>query len=481
MLFNSFQFLIFFLIVTAVYFAVRHRARWPFLLFASCYFYIAFIPKFILVLFFLILVDYCAGLWIEALPAGGRARKAALVISLFANIAILGVFKYFNFMNANFDALFNFFGLAYRIPNLNIILPIGLSFHTFQSMAYTIEVYRGNQKAERNIGIYALYVLFYPQMVAGPIERPQNLIHQFREVKTFEYGRVADGIKLMTWGLFKKAVIADRLAVFVNAVYAHPTDYTGWPLLLATYLFAFQIYCDFSGYSDIAIGAARVMGFKLMQNFNRPYLSQSIAEFWTRWHISLSTWFKDYLYVPLGGNRVAKGRWYLNLTIVFLVSGLWHGANWTFVIWGALHGFYLIFSLITKGAREKLSVSIGLTRVPFFYKTVRILVTFHLVTFSWIFFRAQTFGDAWWVVRNIFNFEPTITADRAMFVPFHLAGAVFSLVVLETVHWLQANRHVRERFFGRPAWFRWTAYSCLVLVILSFGEFTSQDFIYFQF
>src|SRR5678815_1064118 len=227
-------------------------------------------------------------------------------------------------------------GISNPVPFLKIILPIGLSFHTFQAMSYTIEVYRGNQKAERNFGIYALYVMFYPQLVAGPIERPQNLLHQFYENHKFDYERVVNGLKLILWGFFKKLVIADRLALYVGAVYNNPTHHTGLSFIMATIFFAFQIYCDFSGYSDIAIGAAKVMGFKLMTNFNRPYFARSISEFWKRWHISLSTWFKDYLYISLGGNRVSVPRWYFNLFIVFLVSGLWHGANWTYIIWGCL-------------------------------------------------------------------------------------------------------------------------------------------------
>ena len=297
MSFSSIHFLLFFPIVTALYFATPYRFRWLLLLFASCYFYMAFVPVYILILGFTIVVDYFAGILIE--NAQGRRRKWLLIVSLVSNIGVLFIFKYFNFFNTNLKALAEAIHWNYSLESLSIALPIGLSFHTFQAMSYTIEVYRGNQKAERRFGIYALYVMFYPQLVAGPIERPQNLLPQFYEKHDFDYQRVTDGLKLMAWGFFKKIVIADRLAVAVNLVYNAPYKYTGLPLIIATYFFAFQIYCDFSGYTDIARGAARVMGFRLMKNFNRPYFATSVADFWTRWHISLSTWFKDYLFTPL--------------------------------------------------------------------------------------------------------------------------------------------------------------------------------------
>src|SRR5262245_25802672 len=300
MLFNSLQFCVFFFVVTSLFFVLPHRWRWLLLLIASCYFYMAFIPVYILILGFTIVIDYIAGILIE--DAQGKKRKFLLIASLIANVGVLFVFKYFNFLANSFtDLATALSGQQVAHIGLRIILPIGLSFHTFQSMSYTIEVYRGNQKAERHFGIYALYVMFYPQLVAGPIERPQNLLPQFRQNHNFDYQRVTSGLRLMAWGLFKKTVVADRLALFVNKIYAEPGSFDGPVLLLATLFFAFQIYCDFSGYSEIAIGSARVMGFNLMQNFDRPYHARSISEFWRRWHISLSTWFRDYLYFPLGG------------------------------------------------------------------------------------------------------------------------------------------------------------------------------------
>ncbi len=361
MLFNSFHFLVFFILITTIYFALNHKYRWALLLISSCYFYMAFVPVYILILGFTIVIDYFAGILIER--SVGKRRKSILIISLISNIGVLVVFKYYNFIIENFSHLLGSIGLNNHLPYLSILLPIGLSFHTFQAMSYTIEIYRGKQLAERHFGIYALYVMFYPQLVAGPIERPQNILHQFFEKHDFDYIRVTDGLKLMMWGLFKKVVIADRLALFVNQVYDSPTNYQGIPLIIASVFFSFQIYCDFSGYSDLAIGAAKVMGFNLMKNFNRPYFSKTISEFWKRWHISLSTWFRDYLYIPLGGNRKAKYRWYYNLFITFLISGLWHGANWTYIIWGSLHGSYLIIGLSASIIRNRIKKMVMVQKI----------------------------------------------------------------------------------------------------------------------
>src|ERR1043165_6740014 len=343
MLFNSLHFVFFFILTTTVYFLLPHKWRWAFLLLISCYFYAVFVPIYILILAFTIVVDYWAGRLIED---HRHQRRPLLLASLIVNIGFLAFFKYYNFLNENLTHLLGLAGRNNPIPALRILLPIGLSFHTFQAMSYTIEVYRGNQKAERHFGIYALYVMFYPQLVAGPIERPQNMLHQFHRKVGFNYDRVVAGLRLTLWGLFKKIVIADRLSIYVDAVYNNATHHSGITCIVATIFFAFQIYCDFSGYSGIALGAAKVLGIDLMENFRRPYLATSIKDFWSRWHISLSTWFRDYLYIPLGGSRVKMPRHILNLLIVFMVSGLWHGANWTFLIWGALHGLYLTGELI---------------------------------------------------------------------------------------------------------------------------------------
>jgi len=468
MLFNSFHFLIFFVVVTSLYFALPYNRRWLLLLIGSCYFYMAFVPIYILILGFTILVDYFAGIYIE--NAAGKKRKLLLIFSLIANIGVLVVFKYYNFINHNFSFLLQGFGVTNPIPFLAILLPIGLSFHTFQAMSYTIEVYRGNQKAERHFGIYALYVMFYPQLVAGPIERPQNLLHQFREKYDFDYDRVTSGLQLMAWGLFKKAVIADRLAIVTDTVYNNPQHYNSLSLIMATVFFTFQIFCDFSGYSDMAIGVARIMGFKLMTNFNNPYQSKSVHEFWKRWHISLSTWFKDYLYITLGGNRVTIPRWYLNLFIVFLVSGLWHGASWTFVIWGALHGFYLVFSLATKKIRQKFNKLFHLHKLPF----LPALTTFVLVAFAWIFFRANGVHTALYISKHIFTGLPNLFAKLLSHQPIienmglsnqDLILSIFLILFLEIVHYIKSKKNISTIFRRKPVYIRWAVYYGVTFIL----------------
>ncbi|MCE7945771.1 MAG: MBOAT family protein, partial [Chlorobi bacterium CHB1] len=310
MLFHSLEFIIFFPVVVAIYFLAPLRFRQFFLLLASYYFYMCWKAEYAVLILLSTGIDYVAALHMH--KTSGRGN------------------------------------IFYEFPLFDILLPVGISFYTFQTLSYTIDVYRSEKTPERNFIKFALYVTFFPQLVAGPIERSTRLLPQFDHEHKFDANRVVSGLRLMLWGFFKKLVIADRLALYVNEVYNNPADYTGLPVIIATYFFAFQIYCDFSAYSDIAIGAARVLGFDLMKNFRQPYLAQSIGEFWKRWHISLSTWFRDYLYIPLGGNRVSRLRWYVNLMAVFLISGLWHGANWTFVVWGALHGSYFVLSLLTQ-------------------------------------------------------------------------------------------------------------------------------------
>lgn len=473
MLFNSFHFLFYFIIVTTLFFTLPHKLRWFMLLVASCYFYMSFIPIYLLILLFTIVIDYYAGIYIDR--SSGKRRKLFLVISLIANIGILAFFKYFNFFNDNITTLMTSLGMQNPIPFLKIILPIGLSFHTFQAMSYTIEVYRGNQKPEMNFGIYALYVMFYPQLVAGPIERPQNLLFQFHEEKSFNYERFLEGIKLMLWGLFKKIVIADRLSIYVDAVYNNPTHHQSLTLILATVLFAFQIYCDFSGYSEMAIGAAHIMGFKLMTNFNRPYFSSSISEFWKRWHISLSTWFTDYLYISLGGNRVSVPRWYFNLFFVFLVSGLWHGANWTFIIWGALNGFYLIVSLVINN-----NLKLNIKRNYPLKRQINILITFVLICLTWVFFRANSVSDGVFIVKSFFNFSNGFFSGGWKDLIFGVFGILF-LILVESK---QVHDHLQKNllpFKSKQPILNQVFYGFLILAICLLGVFDGGQFIYFQF
>jgi D-alanyl-lipoteichoic acid acyltransferase DltB (MBOAT superfamily) len=434
----------------------------------------AFVPVYILILGFTIVIDYFAGQYIE--KSEGKRRKNWLVASLIANIGVLAIFKYYNFLNDNVTAFLNIVNYTNQIPYLDIILPIGLSFHTFQAMSYTIEVYRGNQKAERNFGIYALYVMFYPQLVAGPIERPQNLIHQFYEKHIFEFKRVSEGLKLMLWGFFMKLVVADRVAIYVNAVYNNSENHTGQSLALATVLFAFQIYCDFAGYSNIAIGAAKVMGFKLMTNFKRPYFSTSISEFWKRWHISLSTWFKDYLYISLGGNRVSIPRWYINLIIVFIISGLWHGANWTYLVWGALNGIYLVFAIISFKWRVKVETLFNLNKIPKINNLLQITITFILICLSWVFFRVSDVSEGIEIVKKILIFKGPLFIDATT-----LTYSFLGIIILLLFD-LKDEFTIENYFFNsKNIVIRYLSIIFIVEMIVYFGVFDGGQFIYFQF
>ena len=486
MLFNSFPFLYFFVLVTILYFSVPQKWRTPLLLAASCYFYMSFVPIYLLILCLMIVVDYFAGILIE--KASGSPRKVFLITSLIANLGVLGIFKYYNFFNRILTGVSERFGIVSQHPYLAIILPIGLSFHTFQSMSYTIEVYRGKQAAERNFLTYALYVMFYPQLVAGPIERPQNLLHQFKICHQFEYQRVADGLKLMAWGLFKKVAIADRLAIVVDQIFDNSKQFHGLGFVIASIFFSFQIFCDFSGYSDMALGAAKVMGFTLMKNFNQPYRSKSVGEFWTRWHISLSTWFKDYLYIPLGGNKVAAPRWYFNLLVVFLISGLWHGAEWTFVAWGGLNGLYLIADIITSKLRGKLSNSLGLVKFPASVSLVQIGTTYTLIVIAWIFFRSRTIHTAVGILRSAIRDTPKDIMHFIKNQPIGLdemwgdigIGALM-IVFLESIHRLMTKGSIIHFLKKKPKYYRWTVYSLFIFLFLLFGTAGSKQFIYFQF
>ena len=479
MLFNSLQFLFFFPIVVFIFFLVPQRFKWLHLLAASCIFYAAFIPAYLLILLFTIIVDYFAGIYIER--SAGRSRKLFLIFSIVANIGILAVFKYYNFFIDNINGLIHLAGIKTNpLPFLNIILPIGLSFHTFQAMSYTIEVYRKNQKAEKHFGLYALYVMFFPQLVAGPIERPQNLLHQFRDKHSFNRQNLIDGLRLMCWGLFKKVVIADRLSIYVNTVYNNPSQYHYLNLVIATIFFSIQIYCDFSGYSDIAIGSAKLMGFDLMLNFNRPYFATNIQAFWKRWHISLSTWFRDYLYVGLGGNRVSNRRTYINVIIVFILSGFWHGANWTFIIWGALHALYITVYMLKQQWFKTNKPPAALANI------VGVIFTFSIVSFAWIFFRANNVQDAFLIIKNIFSANkihpflmflenansPVDFGMTSVFISLVMIGYMFIIEKVYTPAFKELNRSDKMDI----------AFMAFTLsLIICFGVFHEASFIYFQF
>ena len=473
MLFNSFAFVLFFVIVTTALFALPHRFRWALLLASSCLFYMFFVPVYILILAVTIVIDYLAGIWIEDSP-DPRRKKLCLQISVLSVCAVLFAFKYFNFFNANVAAIAAALHWHYPIDALRIALPIGLSFHTFQSLSYVIEVYRGKQKAERHFGIYALYVMYFPQLVAGPIERPQNLLHQFHERKDFDLSRFQDGLSLALWGLFKKVVIADSLALYSDTVFNSSTHHNGATLLLATYCFAFQIYCDFSAYSDIARGVSRVYGIELMKNFDAPYFSSSISEFWSRWHISLSTWFKDYVYFPLGGNRVPLLRNFFNLFVVFMLSGFWHGANWTFVVWGALHGVYLICGRLLALARKRFGWVSPEAGGPL-RRLLATAITFHLVLVAWVFFRAEKLSTAFDVVRRM-----VVPTGRVFWDPI-LVQCALGVLIVTAGDWFIRRTDYFENLERFPVAFRFACSLSLLCGIALLGIEKGSQFIYFQF
>ncbi len=480
MLFNSLHFLVYFPIVAAVYFLIPHRVRWAWLLVASYYFYMCWKPAYVAVIWLLTIVDYVAGRVIGSASTEGR-RRLFLAISLASNLGLLFLFKYFNFVNDTLRAFTESFDFVYGIPDLDVILPIGISFHTFQALNYTIDVYRRAREPERHLGRFALFIAFFPQLVAGPIERAGHLLPQFLVEHRFDAVLAASGLRLMLWGFFKKLVIADRLAVFVNAVYDEPSTQSGLRLTVATYCFAYQIYCDFSGYSDIAVGAARVLGFDLTRNFERPYFATSIRAFWRRWHISLSTWFRDYVFIPLGGSRVGSWRLATNLMIVFLVSGLWHGANWTYIVWGGLHGAFMVAALATSQVRDRIWGSLGPAALrvrPF----VAGIVTFHLVTIAWISFRAASLADAGTVVTRIVAWADTgQPLSVAGFDSVEFVLAIAFVAMLELVQVVQERGHIATLLARLPSVARLALYAAVALIILLFGRFDERAFIYFQF
>ena len=489
MLFNSVQFIIFFIVVTLAYFSLSWRGRWMLLLATSCYFYMVFKPVFILILFGTIIIDYYAGIWIEKSP-DQKQKKLLLVISLISNIGILAFFKYYDFLQDSVNQILGTIHLRPLVPPLTrlipgnisewmvngngrILLPIGLSFHTFQAMSYTIEVYRGNQPAEKHFGIYALYVMFYPQLVAGPIERPQNMLFQYHSHFKYDFEQVKQGLMQMAFGMFKKIVIADRLAEVVDYAYNDVNAHNGVTLLVATVFFAFQIYCDFSGYSDIAIGAARVMGFTLMDNFRTPYESKSISEFWGRWHISLSSWFRDYLYIPLGGNRKGEYRKYMNQFIVFLVSGLWHGASWNYVIWGGLHGTYQVSASLRDKWLKKAGLKIpenGFTRI------LGIIFTFILVTLAWVFFRNKEapVKRSFTILGKIANLSWT----EPLHTPFNHIEMWFCVFL---IIFLLVKEHYYEKIPTSNTAVFFFLFPLITFLTYFLGVVTENQFIYFQF
>lgn len=477
MLFNSIDFAIFLPVVFILYwFIARSLSVQNFLLLAASYLFYSFWDwRFLLLLMFSTFLDYFTGLKMQAAD-NAQAKRNWFWLSVIVNLGFLGVFKYYNFFVSSFSQFLSGFGVQSNPWLLNIILPVGISFYTFHGLSYVIDIYKGRIQAERNWIDYAVFVSFFPLLVAGPIERATHLLPQIKTPRSFDYDKAADGLRQILWGLVKKMVIADNCATVVNEIFGNPVNQSGSTLLLGAILFAFQIYGDFSGYSDIALGTARLFGIELLRNFSFPYFSRDIAEFWRRWHISLSTWFRDYLYFPLGGSRGSKWMSVRNTFIIFVVSGFWHGANWTFIIWGALNAVYFLPLLLSNRNRENLGVVAQGKILPSFKDAIHIILTFSLTTLAWIFFRSPDLGHAISYLSGIFS--PSLFS-----VPDGLPKMLILLIMLfTTVEWLgRENRYAIEKIgltWSRP--YRYTFYYALIVTLLMFAT-KEKEFIYFQF
>jgi D-alanyl-lipoteichoic acid acyltransferase DltB (MBOAT superfamily) len=472
MVFNSIEFLIFLPIVVLLFYVLPQKLRWLMLLVASCLFYMWFVPKYILILLVTIVIDFSAGILMERFADQPKKKKAFMVISIVSTLTVLVIFKYLGFITENLDRLCASIGMETHLVT-HIILPIGLSFHTFQSMSYVIEVYRGHQKAERHFGYYALYVMFFPQLVTGPIERPGNLLRQLHEKKEFRYENISKGMRLILFGFFVKMVVADHLGEYVDEVYGHLDEYNSWTVIGCMVFYSFQIYCDFFGYSTIALGSAKLMGFDITDNFHTPYLSKSIAEFWRRWHISLSTWFRDYVYIPLGGSHVKFGRWVFNILVVFVLSGIWHGAAWTFLLWGFTHG---LLHIVEKCLRDRFPVKESQSKwLNVTFDVLRVAKTFVLVTLFWVMFRATDFEH----LKAIFEAAFTqFGSGQQMSVK---PGMWIYLGVLIFFDILLRNTRFDAWCDHQPLVLRWLVYAVLVFMVIACSSVYNFPFIYFQF
>ncbi len=486
MTFNSGEFLIFYPIVALLYFILPKKLKWPMLLAASYYFYIFYQASLIVLIFATTLVSWLMSLAIEK-TWNTAIKKICLSITLIVSLGVLFFYKYFDFLAGSFVSLASLFGAEISPIVLDLVLPVGISFYTFQTLSYVIDVYRGDIKTERNFFFYALFVSFFPQLVAGPIERPGNLIPQLKENHKWDSDNALKGAKHMLVGFFKKICVADLISVYVNEVYNDVKNATGWGIIIATVLFAVQIYCDFSGYTDIAIGCARIMGIRLMKNFDHPYRATTIKEFWSRWHISLSTWFKDYLYIPLGGSRCKKWRHLLNLFIVFLISGLWHGAAWTFVIWGAVHGIYQIAGTLTYKWRKKLIEGIGLKETSIPVVLVRRVLVFALVGFAWLFFRANSITDAITLINTLFVTGWGVGLQETVkMMGFDMTGIIMTVCAILTLIMIDNLLHYEDEIDGSDMLVRHGSFVYYIWIILFawavlLAKGAGSTFIYFQF
>lgn len=475
MLFNSLDYFVFLLIALIGFFLLPHRFRWMWLLPLSAYFYLSWNPAYGLVLLFSSIIGFTSGIILEDAKTE-RVRKVVMAVGVGINLCVLFVFKYFNFFNSTTRSLCEQLDLSWNIPHLELVLPIGISFYTFQKIAYTVDIYRREYPAERHFGYFLLYVCFFPQLVAGPIERASRLIEQLRAKQNFSWDNFYAGSQKILWGLFKKVVIADRVALYVNAIYNNPEQHNSTSCWLATYAFAIQIYCDFSGYTDIALGSAQLFGIKLMDNFKQPYFATTIRDFWRRWHISLSTWLRDYLYIPLGGSRLGPRRTQINLLITMLLGGLWHGASWNFVIWGGLQGIFLIASHETIDARDRLCANLGIPN--WLRDNARRFFTFHLVCLSWVFFRANTLSDSMTILSRMTHLD--LAAPFQQINVFVYGG--IGVLILLLVESLQTKRGSCRELLSRCNWpVRWACWYAMVFLITLLGVQGDAQFIYFQF
>ena len=478
MLFNSFEFLIYLPVVFLLYWFVFRQRRWQNLLvvIASYVFYGWWDWRFLFLITFTSLCSFGSGLLLERLEGRRKWQQAVSALNIVVNLTILGVFKYYNFFVENLDALFTtLFNYHLDWMTMKVILPVGISFYTFQALSYSIDVYQKKLPATRDVIEFFAYISFFPQLVAGPIERATNLLPQFQRERRFDYAKAVDGMTQMLWGFFKKLVVADNCAIIVNQHWDEYATLSSPVLLVLALLFTFQIYCDFSGYSDIAIGTARLFGINLMQNFNYPYFSRSIPEFWRRWHISLFTWFRDYIYFPLGGSQCARWKVFRNTFIVFFVSGLWHGANWTFIVWGLYHGLLIcLYILLGVNTKAKDMVATG-RRLPSLKELGQVLLTFFLVVIGWIFFRADTLSQACDYIYHMFT---AVNVESHL----HGMGYIFYGIVLLVIEWVRREqRHVLDMTTCCHTWVKWVVcLSCCILIYL-FTADTVSTFIYFQF
>lgn len=492
MLFNSIEFLLFFPAVTLAYYLIPGRLRMYWLLVVSYVFYMGWNPKYALLLLASTAITFASGLLIGKAKEKQDIRLAKFWVgaSFTVNLAILFFYKYFGFVLGNINALLEWTGRKSWDPGFDVLLPVGISFYIFQALSYTMDVYRGDVRVEHNFFKYAVFVSFFPQLVAGPIERSSHLLTQFDTPHAFRWENVRDGLQLMIWGFFQKIVIADRVAILVDQVFNYPTYYTAIESLIASVLFAVQIYGDFGGYSNIAIGAAQVMGFDLMQNFRRPYFATSVQDFWRRWHISLSTWFRDYLYIPLGGSRKGKKRRYINLMIVFLTSGLWHGANWTYLIWGGLNGAFQVVGDFLRPARKKLMERLGVQNQTESHKLLQGLMTFVMVDFAWIFFRADDLAGAMQILHNLTVWDFTVLFDQSLLHLGFSSTEWLVLLIALAIHLAvsvaqECGIRLRQTINRQQLWFRWVCCMAGLMYVLVFGiygpGFDAAAFIYFQF